>query len=279
MKHLLSNMKKIYFLFFCLCFTSFLFAQKIEYKLLENIPYISTNETDNYKLERCKLDLYYPTNIKNFSTLVWFHGGGLEGGDKEIPKELKDKGFAIASVNYRLSPRATNPAYIEDAAEAIAWVFEHIKKYGGDSNLIFVAGHSAGGYLTLMVGLDKSYLAKYGIDADSIKGMIPIGGQTNTHYTIRKERGIPTDIPLVDKYAPLNNSRSGIPPILLITGQRDMEMTARYEENAHLATILKALGNKDVTLYEMQGFNHGTDLIPGYVLLENFIKKHSKKAE
>ena len=269
-------MKKMNLLMLFCIIASYIVAQN-DYKLIENIPYISSSETDSYKQERCKLDLYYPTNVKDFPTIVWFHGGGLESGSKEIPHELKNKGFAIVGVNYRLSPKAKNPSYTEDAAEAVAWTFKNIEKYGGNVKDIYVAGHSAGGYLTLMVGLDKSYLAKYGIDADSIKGLIPIGGQTNTHYTIRKETGVPMEIPLVDKYAPLNNVRKGIPPMILITGQRDLEMTARYEENAHLAVILEALGNKDILVYEMQGFDHNTDRDPGFFLLERFVNKHSKK--
>ncbi|MDR1525359.1 MAG: alpha/beta hydrolase, partial [Tannerella sp.] len=200
------------------------------YAVREDISYIDGNETDDYRQKRCKLDVYYPENVKGFPAVVWFHGGGLEGGNKQIPPELKNKGIAVVAVNYRLSPGATNPAYITDAAEATAWVFKNIEKYGGDPGKIFISGHSAGGYLTLMVGLDKKYLAAYGIDAAGIKGLIPVSGQTNTHYTIRKERGLPKDIPVIDEYAPINRVRKDLPPTLLITGDRDLEMTARYEE-------------------------------------------------
>ncbi|MDR0824156.1 MAG: alpha/beta hydrolase [Prevotella sp.] len=250
---------------------------KEEYKLEKDIPYISADEKDTYRKERCKLDIYYPTDKKDFPVIVWFHGGGLEGGEKDIANELKNRGLAIVSVNYRLSPKAVNPAYIEDAAAAIAWTFNNIAAYGGSIKDIYISGHSAGGYLALMVGLDKSYLSKHGIDADNIKGLIPISGQTNTHYTIRKERGLPSGIPIVDEYAPLNKARAGVPPILLITGDRRFELTARYEENAHLEVILKSLGNKNVTLYELQGFDHGGVYAPGCLLMLDWIKKMSNK--
>ena len=120
-----------------------------------------------------------------------FTGGGLEGGGKEIPPVFQGRKIAVAGVNYRLSPRATHPAYIDDAAAAVAWVMKHIGEYGGDPTRVYVAGHSAGGYLTLMVGLDKAYLARYGEDADRLAGLFPVSGQTNTHFTIRKERNIP----------------------------------------------------------------------------------------
>jgi acetyl esterase/lipase len=245
------------------------------YAVREDISYIDGNETDEYRQKRCKLDIYYPTNAKGFSTVVWFHGGGLENGSKHFLPELKNKGVAVVAVNYRLSPNATNPAYTIDAAEATAWVFKNIEKYGGDPGKIFVSGHSAGGYLALMVGFDKKYLATYGIDADKIKGLIPVSGQTNTHYTIRKERGLPIDIPVIDEYAPINCVRKDLPPTLLITGDRDLELTARFEENLHLKAIMKLLDN-NVVLYELQGFDHGNVVNPSGELILKFIKKHTQ---
>ena len=158
------------------------------YKQVENISYITSDDTSAYRRERCKLDIYYPVNThRPFKTVIWFHGGGLEGGQKELPANLKNKGFAVVGVNYRLFPRAKNPDYTNDAAAAVAWVFKHIAQYGGSASDIYVSGHSAGGYLTLMLCLDKSYLAQYGVDADSVAGYLPIGGQTATHFTIRYE--------------------------------------------------------------------------------------------
>ena len=99
-------------LLFCI-FT--LHAQGV-YKTDKDLSYVSDEETDAYRKERCKLDVYYPVDKKDFPTIVWFHGGGLEGGGKHIPQELMNRGFAVVAVNYRLSPKAQNPAYIEDAA-------------------------------------------------------------------------------------------------------------------------------------------------------------------
>lgn len=267
--------KKLFLLLFTLSFALTAFSQK--YILKENIQYTASNEKDAYKKERCKLDIYYPADKTNYPTVVWFHGGGLEGGEKFIPQELKEKGVAIVAVNYRLSPKAQHPAYIEDAAEAVAWAFKHISEYGGSVEDIYVAGHSAGGYLALMVALDKSYGEKYGIDVDKVKAYFPISGQTNTHYTIKKEMSLPMQIPYIDKYAPLSQVRKGIPPMLLTTGHRTKEMTARYEENAHLYSILKSLGNQDVVFYEFEGLDHGSVCVPSYFLMLEWIKKYSKE--
>lgn len=273
-------MKQIITSIFIICQVLFYSAQAQEpakdYQIQKNISYLHPGETDAYKQERCKLDIQYPTNKKEFATLVWFHGGGLEGGEKHFPKEFLNQGYAVITVNYRLSPRAKNPAYIEDAAEAVAWIFENIERFGGSKDKIYISGHSAGGYLSLMLNLDKSYLAKWGVDANKLAGAFPISGQTTTHFTIRKERGLNPDTPIIDKYGPSNNVRKDASPMILITGDRELEMLARYEENAHLYALLKALG-QEVTLYEMEGFDHGTVAAPACILINSWMKKHADK--
>ena len=242
------------------------------YNFVQNVSYTSADEQDDYRKERCVLDIYYPETDKGFATLVWFHGGGLEKGNKDLLDGFRRQGFAVVSVNYRLFPQCKCPDYIEDAAMAVAWTFENIEKYGGNKNQIYVSGHSAGGYLTLMVTLAKEYMEKYGADADNIAKAYPVSGQTVTHYTIRKERGLPDGLPVIDEYAPMSHAGRGGAPLVLISGDRDLEMLARYEENAHLQALLKNFGH-DSVLYEMQGFNHGTVTAPASALISSDIKK------
>lgn len=253
------TMKKILIILFILLFSLFTFPQTKTYNLLYNIPYYSNeiNLSDDYIKERCVLDVYYPANSKNFPTIVWFHGGGLTGGEKEIPDALKEKGFAIVGVNYRLSPIVKAPVYIEDAAAAVAWVFKNIKNYGGDTSLIFVAGYSAGGYLIKMIGLDKKWLAVYDVDANRIAGLISLSGQAITHFTVREERGIPGNQPIIDELAPLYHVRKDAPPLILITGDRELELLGRYEENAYLMRMMKLSGHLKTKLYELDGYDHG----------------------
>ena len=248
-------------------------SAQVQYKKVENISYVASDDTSAYRRERCKLDIYYPVNARHpFKTVVWFHGGGLKAGQKELPAEFRTKGMAVVGVNYRLYPRAKNPEYTYDAAEAVAWVYKHIAEYGGLPSEVFVSGHSAGGYLTLMLCLDKSYLASCGVNADSIAGYFPIGGQTATHFTIRKERHISYTTPLVDRYAPLNNVRKLATRLVLMTGDRHLELMARYEENLYLKAVLEGIGNATVPLYEMQGFGHVGSAIPARLLVARIIK-------
>jgi acetyl esterase/lipase len=253
-------------------------AQETDYISIENIPYYPDSEAlaDDYIRERCVLDLYLPAETKGFPTLVWFHGGGLTGGNKFIPEELKDQGMAVVAVNYRLYPKIKAPVYIEDAAAAVAWLFNHIEEYGGDPELIFISGHSAGGYLASMVGLDPRWLKEHDINANRIAGLIPFSGHTITHFTVRAERGIEGTRPVVDDLAPLFHVRKDAPPLLLITGDRELEMLGRYEENAYLMRMMKVVGHPDTRLYEMDGYGHNM-LTPAYPLLINEVKRITKQ--
>lgn len=242
-----------------------------KYAVASDIPYVDPADTSVYRKERCRLDICYPTEQKGCKTIVWFHGGGLEGGNKELLPELKNRGMIVVDPNYRLYPRCQAPDYVDDAAAAVAWVVKNIAQYGGDPSQVYVGGHSAGGYLALMLALDKNYLAKYGMDADSIKGYFPVSGQTATHYTIRKERGISVTLPVVDRLAPLNNARVLGTGLVLITGDRRLEMMARYEENLYLKAVLEGVGNASVPLHELSGFDHGTVLAPAALLIRDIL--------
>ena len=248
-------------------------SQTITYKTETNISYRSGENLDEYQKERCKLDVYVPENVDSFTTVVWFHGGGLTAGEKSIPERLKNKKLGVVAVNYRLSPKVKSPTYIDDAAAAVAWVFKNISKYGGDPKKIVVSGHSAGGYLTCMIGLDKHYLAAYGIDANSIQKLVPFSGQMITHFTIRSERGIPGTQPVIDEMAPLYHVRADAPPLYLITGDRELEMLGRYEENAYMNRMMKIAGSKQTYLYELDGFDHGGMAEPAFDLLLKIIRK------
>lgn len=244
------------------------------YTTRHDIPYYQGKKAEEtYIRERCKLDVYYPQDFAPKATIVWFHGGGLTGGNREIPEELKNKGYAVVGVGYRLSPKAKVSEIIEDAAAAVAWTFKHCQEFNGaDPEKIFLSGHSAGGYLDLMVGLDKKYLAAHGIDANRLAGLVPMSPQVITHFTARKELGIPEQQPLINELAPLFHIRADAPPLLLITGDRDLEMLGRYEENAYMERMMKIAGHKQTRLMELDGYDHGM-VYPGLPLLVKEVER------
>ena len=230
--------------------------------VVADIAYKSGAALTEYETERCKLDLYLPESSEKFPTLLWFHGGSIQVGSKSDPmtvsiaQRFARQGIGVALANYRLFPRAKYPAYLDDAAASLAWLHEHIASHGGDPEKLFVSGHSAGGYLTAMIGVDGRYLGRYGLGTDVIAGLMPVSGQMVTHSTVREERGIPRTRPIVDAAAPLYHVRSDAPRTLCICGGQDLP--ARAEENRLFVAALKAAGHEQVEYLEVQGRDHGT---------------------
>jgi len=104
--------------------------------------------------ERHVLDLYLPAEGDNLPLIIWIHGGGWQNGSKERPTGLPflREGYALASINYRLSGHALFPAQIEDCKAAVRWLRANARKYRIDPNRFGVWGASAGGHLVAMLG-------------------------------------------------------------------------------------------------------------------------------
>ena len=252
----------------------------------KDIPYYDEDfpRTANleYLQERCKLDLVLPEGRKDFPTLVWFHGGGLSGGRKHVPKNLRTDEIAVAAVNYRLSGKGAEcPDYIYDAAAAAAWVKKHIAEYGGNPEKIYIAGHSAGGYLTMMLALDGRYLGAYKLNPKDFAGYFPVSGQATTHFRIlaeRKAKGVTVPDVMLDEYAPIQLAHRDVPPMTLLVGDPAVEWPARVEENLLLAARLKrSYKNEKVECLSFPSFNHGTVVAPSIAAINEKLVKRKKK--
>lgn len=269
-------MKKIFLSFAVALFAVFSLSAQNGYKLDKDIMYRAELQADEYASKMCRLDVYAPENAKDAPVIVWFHGGGFVGGKRDLPGQLQNKGFIVATVDYRLSPDVKVVDCFDDAAAAVAWVVEHLAGYGGSPEKVYLAGHSAGATLVLMLGLDKKYLAKYGVDADKMAALLPYSSQMVTHYTIRAERGIPDKQAIIDDLAPLYHVRPDTPPIVLTTGAREDELLGRYEENAYFWRMMKLVGHPDITLYEFDGFDHGTMTLPAHDITVRYIRARER---
>jgi len=118
-------------------------------EVLRDLEYIAGGH------ERHKLDLYLPPHEEPLPLVVWVHGGAWRKGDKGSPRgldRLLEAGFAVASINYRLSQHAQFPAQLEDCKAAIRWLRAHAGDYGYDPDRIGIWGGSAGGHLVALVG-------------------------------------------------------------------------------------------------------------------------------
>lgn len=103
-----------------------------------------------------RLDLYRPEALSEpVPVIVYIHGGGWRSGDKNSPAilELTGKGYALASIEYRLSDQAVFPAQLDDCREAIRWLRQHATQWSLNPQRIGVCGVSAGGHLAALLGV------------------------------------------------------------------------------------------------------------------------------
>lgn len=264
-------MKKFILLLIATALTATLSAA--DYKTEKDILYKSENDT--YSAKMCRLDVAYEEGAQGRPVIVWFHGGGLTAGSRSIPQTLTRDGAVVVGVGYRFVTEVDLSEVIDDAAASVKWIVDNIGKYGGDISKIYLAGHSAGGYIVDMLGLDKHYLAKYGIDADKMAAIVPYSGQVITHFAQRKKGGIPELTPTIDEFAPLYFVRGDAAPFLVISGDREMELFGRYEETAYFVRMMRLNGHKDITFLELDGFDHGDMAEPAHLFLLKYIKQRN----
>ena len=248
-----------------------LFARAEEFTVTADVPYIA-DTADAYRAERCRLDISSPEGAEGLPVLVFFHGGGLTGGQKAFP-EMDRTGLVVVTAGYRLSPKAAWPAMAEDAAAAVAWVFANIRAHGGDPKRVFVSGHSAGGYLCALLGMDARWLAPHGVSNLDLAGIIPVSAQVTTHFHVKQMLGDAGQQyrPLITPEAPLYHCAARLPPVCLITGDRKIEFLCRVEENELMAASLRALKHPRVEFHEIPGKDHGTVAPAAAPLVRRFI--------
>ena len=114
-----------------------------------DLPYVTNGHV------RQQLDLYLPEGERSLPLIVWIHGGAFRLGDKGdgVPLEYVEQGYAVASINYRLSQHALYPAQIEDCKAAVRWLRAYAAQYGLDPQRVVAWGPSAGGHLAAMLGV------------------------------------------------------------------------------------------------------------------------------
>ena len=182
------------------------------------------------------LDVYLP-DAEGFRTIVYFHGGGLEGGDKakanmaEVAQRMCDLGYGVVSANYRMYPNARYPDFLVDAADAVAYTKAHVAEWGGNGELL-IAGQSAGAWITLMLCMNRSFLWNVGVCPDEIVGWVSDSAQTTAHYSIlRYEAGLHRYAQRITEYAPQYyvDEHTRLSRMLLIFYENDMP--CRPEQN------------------------------------------------
>lgn len=185
-----------------------------ETKVIKDISYKNTDNDKN------KLDLFIPTSVKNFKTLIFVHGGCWRSQDKSqysfVGEYFAANGIATAVINYRLTPEVYFPDNAKDVANACKWVISNIKKYGGGDE-IYLSGHSAGAHLITMVASNKKY------EISGIKGIIAISGVYSINRFIEIGGLIDTFKFTLNKDASPKNYVSGdLPKFLVVYSQFEL---------------------------------------------------------
>ena len=245
-------------------------------RLLANLVYVKDSTSPGHKL-----DIYLPKPLVTASTnsanktkpqlVVWIHGGGWRGGDKKGGpiKALLDAGFAVASINYRLSGEAKWPAQLDDCREALSWLDAHAPEYGIDKNKIALWGASAGGHLVLMLALKDG-------TAHGVTAACDWFGPTDLVGYLQSKKTSPNGIEMIKQLLDANTDEQLItaakdaspiyfieaakktPALLVVHGKQDPLVPVDQSET--LVQKMKSTGNENVTLKVVDG-GHG---FPGF---------------
>lgn len=252
--------------------------------------------------ERHKLDIYTPENLPDGAKLplvVWVHGGGWQNGSKEACPALwlVPRGYAVASINYRLSQHATYPAQIEDCKAALRWLRVNGAKHGADAERIGVWGASAGGHLVALLGVTgdmKDFDQGENLQVSSaVQAVCDFFGPTDFLQMSKFPSTIEHDSPTspeskliggaiqenkakVARANPLTFVSQGDAPFLILHGDKDPLVPIHQSEM--LEAALKQAG-VEATLVKLEGAGHGGQPfnLPEQQRIEAFFDRHLKR--
>lgn len=209
--------------------------------------------------DRQTLDVWRPAASSGKRPVVVFiYGGGWANGDRRsyafAARAFARAGFVVVVPDYRKVPTVRFPAFVQDGAAAVHWVRDHVADYGGDSERVALAGHSAGAYNAVMLALDRRWLRAEGVDPAIVKAAVGLSGPYD-FYPFDKPRSRAAMLGVTDPMAtqPISFARADAPPLLLVTSSRDTQV--RPYNAYHLFERVKAAGGR-AKLVEHDGLSH-----------------------
>lgn len=218
------------------------------------------------------LDLFLPDGTLTPPPLVmWIHGGGWIEGDRKTPllEWLVPHGFALASIDYRLTGQGTFPNHIIDCKDALIFLKENAAQYGYDPKRIIVAGDSAGGHLAALMGTSAGHTDWEPAGADcSVQAVIDFYGPTvfgrewpnSTKPDSCESQLIGAPVASAQGRArtaaasPLTYIDGSEPPFLIFHG--DADDVVPYAQSVYLRDALEKVG-VPVSLHRVWGAGHG----------------------
>lgn len=206
-----------------------------------------------------KLDIYLPAGDDRGAQLVFFHGGSWRSGHKDeyafLGSALAAFGIRCAVVGYRLFPQVRYPAFVEDAAHAVAWLQREGSRYGFSPGPLFLMGHSAGAHIACLLALDERYRTLAHLDAASIRGVIGLSGvyrfrpeNSELHSAIFASAG-----PDFETVKPINYVGPNQVPLLMLHGSKDTMVGYKTAQRMYEAAV--AAGQK-ASLHAQKGYGH-----------------------
>ncbi len=193
------------------------------------------------------LDIWAPAAAPagKLPVVIFWYGGGWAKGDRAAyafaGRALANHGFLVVIPDYRKVPQVRFPAFLDDGAEAIAWVEDNIAQYGGNPARLAFMGHSAGAYQAIMLALDSKRLVAAGADPSNVKAAVGLSGPYD-FYPFDSPRSIAafSQWPRPEETQPITYARADAPPLLLVTSEGDTTVRPRNANN--LAARLRELG-------------------------------------
>jgi acetyl esterase/lipase len=208
-----------------------------------------------------KLDLYVPKGKTNAPVFFFVHGGAWRFGDRSqypaVGNRYANAGILTVVPSYRLAPRYPHPAQIEDVAAAFAWTVRHIGEYGGDTNRIYVGGHSAGGHLAALLTLDPRLLKAHSLSPQIIRGTLALSGVYNLTVGESQASVFGKDPQRRRDASPLTHIRSGAPPFIITYCEWDYYTLPAQAREFH-AALRQA--NIAADLVYITGENHISEM-------------------
>ena len=207
---------------------------------------------------RQRLDVYEPLGLRAPApVIVFFYGGSWQTGSKDrylfAGQAFASAGAIVVIPDYRTWPEVMFPDFIEDGAQAVAWVEDNIEGFGGDPERISLMGHSAGAHIAAMLALDRSFLTAAGANPDRLEALIGLAGPYD--FLPIRARTVKKIFAVEDRQQtqPITFVRPGAPRALLLHGDEDGTVLAKNSRN--LAAALERAG-VPVTLEIYEGIGH-----------------------
>lgn len=190
--------------------------------------------------------------------LIFWHGGGWVKGARQdyafAGRAFARQGFVVVIPDYRKVPDVRFPAFVEDGAEAVAWVRDNIARFGGDPQRVAFAGHSAGAHTAVLLALDPRWLKAADVDPGIVKAVVGLSGPYDFYpFTTKRSIDAMSHYPDFKLTQPIEQARADAPPMLLVTSTKDE--TVRPRNAINLSRRLKALG-APAELINYRGLDH-----------------------